>query len=305
MENNLFVIIVTYNGEQWIRKCLNSIIESSIKSFIIVVDNKSTDSTLPIIKKDFRDVVLIENEENLGFGKANNIGIEKGLALGGEYFLLLNQDAYLQKETLESLVSKNKKNKNQGIISPIHLDGSGNQLDIYFQSYISPPNCKNLYSDIFLKKKLKALYNVDFINAAIWLLSRQTIKKVGGFNPYFFHYAEDNDYINRCKYKGLKVSVDPHSYAYHDRLQKKRKTTANVLNNIRDVKLMNPNNNIDTSRMLNLTFKKLVKSLITLNKSNLKDNFKYFKKIYKNRTIIREIINKVKNDDYAFLNYKE
>ncbi|WP_299888568.1 glycosyltransferase family 2 protein [uncultured Lacinutrix sp.] len=299
------VIIVTYNGEQWIRKCLNSVIDSTIKSHIIVVDNKSTDGTLSIIKNNFKDVVLIENEENFGFGKANNIGIEKGLVLGAEYFLLLNQDAYLQKETLENLVSKMKKNESQGIISPVHLDGSGEQLDIYFQSYIAPSNCKNLYSDVFLKKQLKTLYTVDFINAAIWLLSKQTIKKVGGFNPYFFHYAEDNDYINRCKYKGLQVSVDPNSYAYHDRLQKKRMVTSNVLNNVRDVKLMNPNNNIDASKMLNLTFKKLVKSLLTFNKSSFKNDFKYLKKTYKNKKQIREIIKQVKNDDYAFLNYNE
>jgi GT2 family glycosyltransferase len=299
------VIVVTFNGEKWIRKCLNSIINSSIESHIIIVDNKSTDDTLSIIRKDFKEATLIEKEKNLGFGKANNIGIEKGLALGAEYFLLLNQDAYLQKETLESLIFKMKKNENQGIISPVHLDGSGEHLDIYFQSYTGSSSCKNLYSDVFLKKKMKSLYSVNFINAAIWLLSKETVKKVGGFNPYFFHYAEDNDYINRCKYKGLQVYVDPYSYAYHDRLQEKREVTSNVLNNVRDVKLMNPNNNIDVSRMLNLTFKKLVKSFLTLNKLNFKNDFKYLKKTYKNKTRIKEIIRKVKNDDYAFLNYNE
>ena len=88
---SVFTIIVTFNGEQWIRNCLLSIRESSISSHIIVVDNSSTDETINIIILEFPEVTLIQNEINLGFGKANNIGIQFALKKSATFLLLLNQ----------------------------------------------------------------------------------------------------------------------------------------------------------------------------------------------------------------------
>ena len=72
----LHVIIVTFNGIQWIEKCLNSVFQSSIKSIPIVIDNGSSDGTVSFIKQNYQDAIVIETGQNLGFGKANNIGIQ-------------------------------------------------------------------------------------------------------------------------------------------------------------------------------------------------------------------------------------
>lgn len=72
-------IIVTYNGAQWIEKCLDSLHECKVKTHILIVDNASTDNTLSIIREKYPEVELIESAKNLGFGKANNIGLRKAL----------------------------------------------------------------------------------------------------------------------------------------------------------------------------------------------------------------------------------
>ncbi|MFD2939579.1 glycosyltransferase family 2 protein [Flavobacterium notoginsengisoli] len=305
MNEKIFVIIVTYNGMNWIEKCLKSVLNSSISSDIIVIDNCSTDGTIEFIESNFKEVLLVKQDKNLGFGAANNIGFDIALANGGEYFVLLNQDAYLEKYTLEILVGQIKQNPDFGVLSPIHLNGNGDEIDFLFQFYISSNNCRNFYSDVFLQKTLKEIYNVNFINAAIWILSKSTLEKIGGFNPYFFHYAEDNDYINRCQFKKMKVGIVPKAIAYHDRILNQRKFTLKTFTNLRDLKLMNPNNKWSVNRMTKYTIRESIISIIKLNKSELRYNFFYLKKIIKNYKAIKHIQKQSKFESYSFLNYKE
>src|SRR5687767_5122024 len=87
-------IVVTHNGMPWIVQCLSSLIGSSLKSHIIVVDNASTDNCCQVVR-NFPEVELIELEENVGFGTANNVGLRRALELETDYVLLLNQDAWV------------------------------------------------------------------------------------------------------------------------------------------------------------------------------------------------------------------
>lgn len=105
MPNNVYIIIVTFNGMQWLSKCL----ESTIPYPVIIVDNDSTDGTVDYIKKHYSEVKLFVNKENLGFGQANNIGISYALQHGAGYVFLLNQDAYLQKSAIGKLIETHKK----------------------------------------------------------------------------------------------------------------------------------------------------------------------------------------------------
>jgi GT2 family glycosyltransferase len=303
MHKKIFVIVVTFNGMQWIEKCLHSVINSLLRVDIIVVDNCSTDGTTDFIKLNFKNVSLIEQNRNLGFGAANNVGLNIALQKGGEYFLLLNQDAYLEKDTITTLVEEMELNQDYGLLSPIHLNGNGDKMDLYFQSYVSPNSCKDFLSDVFLKKNIKNIYNVNFVNAAIWLLSKKTLKEVGGFNPYFFHYAEDNDYVNRCQFKELKVGIVPKAIAYHDRDLINRKFNLKMFININDLKLLNPNNSWSVNKMLKFTLRKIFISMIKLNKDNFYYNFHYFKKTMKNYNLIKDIQKKSILIDYSFLNY--
>ena len=133
MKTDTFIIIVSYNGMPWLSKCL-----SSCEPYqVIVVDNNSSDGSVAYIKKEFPNIIILQQDSNLGFGSANNIGITYALKKGAEYVFLLNQDAYLEKNTIEELVKVHKIDAEFGILSPIHLNGEGSKLDNNFRNYIA------------------------------------------------------------------------------------------------------------------------------------------------------------------------
>ena len=216
------VIIVTYNAMKWAERCFSSLRNSAVPVSVIVVDNGSTDGTQHYVQEHFQEVKFIQSPENLGFGKANNIGIEKAYKDGADFFYLMNQDAWIFPDAVEKLleVYENYPNKEEiGILSPMHLDGSEQKLDLHFENYLGKYSKINrLVSDLFLEK-LQSYYEIDFVNAAHWFLPRKTIETVGGFNPFYFHYGEDYDYINRVKFRHKKILVCPQSCALHDTKQ--------------------------------------------------------------------------------------
>lgn len=201
---------------KWIDKCLQSLKNSSIHVNIVVIDNGSNDGTKLYIENHYSETHLIINNQNRGFGQANNQGIEYAYKQGASHFFLLNQDAWVDVNTVETIV-KIQDDNGLFIASPIHLNGTGNLMDSnFFDSIIINENNKTLVSDL-ARRKLKEFYPVDRINAAIWMLSRKTIENIGGFDPIFFHYGEDSNYCQRALYHNHKIAVVPNVFAYHDR----------------------------------------------------------------------------------------
>lgn len=215
---NIYAIIITYNGSKWIDNCFGSLINSSILVNILAIDNASTDGTPQIIRERFPQVEVIETGQNLGFGKANNIGLKRVLDENADYAFLLNQDAWVQEDTIEKLVQSHQNNPEYDLLSPVQLNGEGDVIDRNFQNYLSPFQTPNILSDAVLGN-LKPIYESTYANAAAWFLSANAIKLVGGFDPLFKHYGEDDDYINRLHAKGLKLAIDTTSIIYHDRPQ--------------------------------------------------------------------------------------
>ncbi len=213
MENNVYVIIVTYNATHWLGKCLNSIPQ---EYNVIIVDNGSSDKTCQFIEEQEREYILLKQNKNLGFGQANNIGISEALQLNADFVFLLNQDAYLEENTISNLLKIYFKNSNIGLLSPIHLTASKNKLDKGFSNYINNSNCPDLLIDAF-NNALRDYYEVPFINAAGWLIPKKTLLKIGGFDPIFFHYGEDNNYCSRLLFHSLKIVFVPNSRMVHDR----------------------------------------------------------------------------------------
>lgn len=207
------VIIVSYNFEQWIDRCLGSLRRSTFPVSVIVVDNGSKDNTTQIIERKHPEVHLIKTGVNLGFGKANNIGIRCAMERGADYFFLLNQDAWISEKTIKTLLDLFEEHPKYGILSPTHLNGKGDKLDFGFSTY-SGMNGKE---EFLTMQKDHEVVTLKFINAAFWMISVQTIKKVGGFSPLFYHYGEDIDYINRLHYHGLQLGYSPRVFGYHDR----------------------------------------------------------------------------------------
>jgi GT2 family glycosyltransferase len=217
MSSDVCAVVVTFNGMRWIRKCLCSLQTTPVD--IIVVDNCSADNSAEFIKSNFPNVHVIALSQNIGFGKANNIGIEEALSRKAKYIFLLNQDARLETGTIERLVALLQKCPEVGVLSPVHLNGDGSLLDKQFLNYLGADNSEGrlLLTDCTLNRRGKELYEVPFVNAAAWLVPRETFELVGGFNPLFFQYGEDHNFLQRVLYHGKKISVCKDAFIYHDR----------------------------------------------------------------------------------------
>ena len=127
---------------------------------------------------------------------------------------LLNQDAWLDSpNTLKKLVDIYNDHQEYGILSPMHLNMKKDGLVMEY--FCRRPDNKKLIEDLYLNQ-LTDIYDTQYIHAAAWMLSRKTLEVVGGFNPIFYHYEEDGDYLNRVIYHGLKIGVCPAARIVHD-----------------------------------------------------------------------------------------
>ena len=217
----ILIIIVTYNAVKWIDKCLSGFADIPEGWQVLVVDNNSKDETVDIIKKKYPFVRLIVKKENLGFGRANNIGMEIALKENFDFAFLLNQDAYILADGIQKLAELQADNGQYYIVSPLHYNGPATQFDYNFNNYINKNNSPVLFD--MSRNSAKDLYEIKGINAAAWLMSRKCLSEIGGFSPAFFHYGEDDNYSDRVLYHGGKIALSPLSAVCHDREKRIKK----------------------------------------------------------------------------------
>lgn len=213
-------IIVSYNSEAHIDQCITSLKRATLPLEILVIDNHSVDRSVDIIKT-FSNIHFIQQETNIGFGPANNIGFKLALKQGADFVFLLNADAWIETDALEELIAAHEEYPGYGILSPIHLNGEGTLLDKYFYRYITDLNSngRRIVSDLCIApERAEKIYEIQFVNAAAWLIEKECLQKVGGFEPMFHPaYGEDIDYVNRARFHGFKVGIVGKAVAYHDR----------------------------------------------------------------------------------------
>ena len=268
MIENVFIIIVTHNGMKWLSKTLKCIKTHKV----IIIDNNSTDGTISFIENNYPKIRLHKSNRNLGFGRANNLAISYALKNGADYVFLLNQDAYLKDNCLDVLIKWQKANGDYGILSPVHLNGKGDKLDKGFYNYIKQSS-ENLNEEYLMHNKKASLYDLPFVNAAGWLISKDCLKVIGGFDPIFFHYGEDVNYCQRLAYHGFKIGVISNSFIHHDRENREIKErpfgSKEFFRNMEiDLKVKYGNINNDNEKglteLIEVTKKELAKSLFNI-----------------------------------------
>lgn len=216
--DKILVIIVTYNAMDWAERCFRSVRNSTIPVDVYVVDNGSNDGTQDFILTHYPEVKFFQSNENLGFGKANNLGLVYALENNYDYVYLLNQDAWVSPNCFELLVNSFHKYKEYGIFSPLQCQANGCNLDQNFYNCIASASViKPIYNDSVLGITEGKVYQVHITMAAHWMISRECLLKVGGFSPTFPHYGEDVNYCHRLSYWGYKMGVVPDAKAIHDR----------------------------------------------------------------------------------------
>jgi GT2 family glycosyltransferase len=224
---DISIIIVSWNAKELLDECLQSIYKNPFKCELetIIVDNASTDGAPYLVKEKYPQVKLICNSENLGFAKANNIGIEKST---GKYVCLINSDAVALDNCLELMCNYMNQNPKIGILGPKVLYGDG-RLQLSCKEF--PTFWKNIcqilaLEKFFPKSKLfggeKMLYwshdsirEVDYMGGCFLMVRKCAIDHVGLLDDTFFFYGEDKDWCKRFWKAGWKVVYFPEARAIH------------------------------------------------------------------------------------------
>lgn len=275
----ILTIIVTYNGLQWYERCFGSLLRSTISVDIMVVDNASQDGSADWIAEHYPEINLIRSDKNLGFGQANNIGLRYALDHGYDYVFLLNQDAWLHtNDCIERLVKAAKNYPEYMIMSALWLYGSGERITKGSKQHMiamEGPN-NDFVSDLYLGRALKEVYETDCIGAAAWLLSRETLEQIGGFDPLFFHRGEDENYMQRVHYHGGKIGLCAKACICHDI---EERPASYEITNTREkgllIELANPNYDNRICQLRKKFFIQVAHKVLFLRWNKVKTDVKY------------------------------
>lgn len=213
----LSVIILNYNVRFFLEQCVFSVQKAleGIDGEIIVIDNNSSDDSCLMMKQLFPNIRLIENKENLGFPKGNNIGVAEAK---GEYICILNPDTVVAEDTFKKLLAYSCQLSAHGIIGCKLIDGTGNFLP---ESKRGVPTPWVAFSKIFGLYKLfpkLSWFNkyyaqqltenqsgeVDILVGAFMVMKRNLYLEVGGFDEDCFMYSDDIDLSYMVKKLGKK-----------------------------------------------------------------------------------------------------
>lgn len=200
----LSVVILNYNVRYFLELCLKSVQQaiSTIEAEIIVVDNNSTDDSCDMVQDLFPKVILIQNQENLGFSKGNNLGV---LQAKGEYVCILNPDTVVAEDTFVKLLGFVESKEKIGVAGCKLINGIGDFLPESKRNIPSPwvafnkifGNSKKYYANGLNQNETG---KVDILVGAFMFLKRSVYNHVGGFDTEYFMYGEDID----LSYKILK-----------------------------------------------------------------------------------------------------
>lgn len=200
----LSIVIVNYKTPSLTNRCVSSIIDLNIhnKDYeIIVIDNNSEDDSEELITNSFPQVIWVNNHINEGFGRANNIGINKAK---GDYILFLNSDMVILDGTIEQCLFFLKENKQIGALGCklINKDGSLQKSTYPYIADYKGLLEKNLAYDKFFKDQNQTIKG---LMGSFLLIPINVISKVGGFDPDFFMYSEEMELCYRISKSGFKI----------------------------------------------------------------------------------------------------
>jgi len=211
------VIIVNFNGQRWLKKCFDSLLNQTYKNFkIIFVDNNSSDDSIEFLEKNYKDkrIRIIKNTENSGFAGGNNIGIKEAK---GEYLYLLNNDTWVEKDIIEKTIKFfEKSDKVATIQTKIQLMNEDNKIDsagsFWSNSTLLYHYGANKSANL---ERYNQTYKVFSTKAASVFMRKSVLDEIGAFDDDFWAYYEETDLNHRMWISGYECWYYPVSTCYH------------------------------------------------------------------------------------------
>jgi GT2 family glycosyltransferase len=226
-KNLLQTIIVTWNNSGTIMKCLQSIKECApaYLSSVLLIDNHSTDGSIPDVETSYPEILVIKNSVNLGFAKAVNQGLMNS---SSRYCLILNPDTIVNPDTLQGLTEFMEKTPEVGLAGP-QVISPDNIQELSFGCF---PNVWNEYIQRkryyqlerkeptiidWMYHQIKESKEVDWVSGVCMIIRREAVEKAGYLDENYFMYYEDIDYCHTLKDAGWKIYYYPQAIIQHAR----------------------------------------------------------------------------------------
>jgi hypothetical protein len=215
----VIVITLNWNGEAWLRPCVESVLRSSYPDFeLVVIDNDSTDSSAVRIRQEFPRVKVIQNGANLGYSRGFNVGLEYGFGeRNADYCLVMNNDTVIDEDAIAALVECAEADRRAGFVTgkvyyfdqpdtlqtvgkcedPVRWNGEhigAREIDVGQHDEVAE---RVFADDIFT------------------LVRREMYEQTGGYNPVFFLQCEEYDWQARAKTLGWKIVYTPKARLWH------------------------------------------------------------------------------------------
>ena len=224
MSSDVSVVIVSYNTVGMLGEALDALVLAldGLSAQIVVVDNCSADGSAGYIREHYPQAQLIENERNVGFGRANNQALE---FLTGRYVLLLNTDAFIEADSIRRTLAYMGDHPDCGVLG-VRLVGREGDLQPSCRYFPTPLNVvvaraglRRFFPWVKLVDDMTwdhaAVRECDWLPGCYYLIRREVIDQVGLFDPRYFLYCEEVDHCKRVKQAGWKAVYYPHTTVVH------------------------------------------------------------------------------------------
>lgn len=214
MSAKVSILIVNWRSKDYLRRCLQTVRTTAQDHVgqIVVVDGGSFDGCGEMLAAEFPEVEFVQSPDNVGFGRSNNLGFAK---VNQPLLLLLNPDTELKPGALARMVAVLENHPDAGIVSPRLLNTDGSLQKSSVMAFLTPLN-QALRSDLLMKVWPKSrLWGageayftiepvaVEAVSGACMLMRSELFRRLGGFRPDYFMYAEDMDLCLRVHRLGL------------------------------------------------------------------------------------------------------
>ena len=221
---DLSIIVLSWNTRQMLVDCLSSVqaTVANLACEVVVVDNGSTDGSQAMLLRHFPDVHLIQNDENVGFARANNQAMT---ASQGRYMLLFNSDAIATPGAIQSLLDLARTQPRAGIVGAqlVNRDGSFQASHTSFptlwQEFLMLTGLGRLFYGQWYPshspEEEKGPQTVDYVEGACLLVRREAFEDVGGLDESYFMYAEEVDWCHTMRERGWQVWYQPEAKVIH------------------------------------------------------------------------------------------
>lgn len=223
----IIVIILNYNSFEDTAHCVECVRQSTYKNYrILVIDNASPDGSGEQLARLLPACEFLALPANTGYAGGNNIGLGLALDAGASYMLILNPDIRLTAEAISEYASVMERNPDIGILSPIQLEQFGGAVDEKFKHSILKSQGRD---GIRPEASQDGILNVPRVLGAVMMVRAETLRHVGGFDPLFFAYGEEEDFCRRTLIKGFRIAVTLAAPVVHLRTKEKHAMPGKIL----------------------------------------------------------------------------